>query len=424
MRHLAAATTIPPPAGPATVPDPSLAGGDEARARQQIARISWLHFANDLTLDFLTPLLPAGAGMAWIGLMEGVADAAGHVLKLVTGRASDRSGVRAPWVGAGYLINAVARPLSGFGFLLGLPAVLVACRIADRLGKGVRGSATDAMVADWSEGGQRARDFARIRMMDNLGAALGGLAAAAAAYALAPRQLGWAILATLVVTLWVAVLTRGLRDASASAGHRRSPASGWWPRSPAMRRPLFAIGIANLATRISPLLVLMHVAGFSAGGESGRWPLWGMCLGWAALGLVQAGASAVAGTITARFGPAILMRGAWLLGAGVFVALASASGPVWPLIAGIAFGILTGLTEGAEKTWVAELSPQGERALSFGALALVSAVAGLIGNALWGMALAHWGQVAFLPMACLAVGGALATVATRRPQRKTEGGPA
>ena len=89
-----------------------------------VRRIAWLHFANDFTLDFLTPLLPMGVGVAWIGVMEGLADGIGQVLKLVTGRASDRSGRRASWVGAGYLVNAVARPLSAVWMLFALPFFL------------------------------------------------------------------------------------------------------------------------------------------------------------------------------------------------------------------------------------------------------------------------------------------------------------
>ena len=99
-----------------------------------VRRLGWLHFANDLTLDFLTPLLPAGVPVAWLGIMEGVADGVAQVLKLVTGRAADRSGRRAPWVAAGYAGNAFFRPLAGVGMLLGWPLWIVTCRIGDRLG--------------------------------------------------------------------------------------------------------------------------------------------------------------------------------------------------------------------------------------------------------------------------------------------------
>lgn len=374
-----------------------------------VRRIAWLHFANDFTLDFLTPLLPAGVGVAWIGVMEGLADGVGQVLKLVSGRASDRSGRRAGWVGAGYLVNAVARPLSALGMLFSLPLWIVGCRIADRVGKGIRGSATDALVADWTGGAQRAHAFARMRTMDHLGATLGGLAAALAAWALAPEQLWLAVAALAVVALWVAWLARGLRDRLDLPPSDKPVPAGWWPRAPAVRVPLLAIGVATVATKISPLLILVQVAGLPAEGSSERWPLWQVCLGWAALGLVQAGTSALAGDITARLGPAAMLRIGWLAGAVVFAALAVVSGP-WLIAVGLAFGVLAGLTEGAEKTWLAERAPREERALTFGAMALVSAGSALAGNALCGWLLMVWGPQIFAVAAVVAVVGALLTI--------------
>lgn len=377
-----------------TIPTPPPAGSD---AIAQVRRIAWLHFANDFTLDFLTPLLPAGVGVAWLGVMEGSADAVGQVLKLITGRASDRSGRRASWVGMGYLVNAMARPLSSIGLLLSLPAWIVLCRIADRVGKGIRGSATDALVADWTDGEARAHAFARMRTMDHLGATLGGLAAAGAAWWLAPGHLWIAIAALAVVALLVAWLARGLRD-SPKPPSAKAPPAGWWPRSPAVRQPILAIGVACLAAKISPLLVLVQVAGWPGDGSTGGWPLWQVCLGWAALGLVQAGASAVSGSVTARLGPAAMLRLGWLAGGLVFAGLALLHGP-WLMVAGLLFGVLAGFTEGAEKTWLADAAPREERAVAFGAMALVTAIAGLAGNAACGWLLMHWGPHVFLVMA-------------------------
>jgi len=394
---------------------------EPGQAHDQIRRLAWLHFANDLTLDFLTPLLTAMVNVGWIGLMEGAADGIGQVLKLVTGRASDRQGVRAPWVRSGYVINAVARPLIGVGMALGLPLWVVACRIGDRVGKGVRGSATDALVADWADGDDRVRAFARMRTMDHLGATLGGLAAAAAAYVIALHHLWIAVCSLVVITLWVAHLARGLTDrrrtpatpAVAAVSAAAAPRVGWWPRSPTLRAPLVAIGVATMATKLSPLLVLAQVAGLPAHASQSPWPLWQVCLGWAALGLVQAGAAALAGVMTIRLGAAGMARLGWLAGALIFVGLAQCHG--WGLVlAGAAFGILVGFTEGAEKTWIADRADQAERSLSFGALALVTAVTGLLGNALCGWLLATWGPKAFLVMAGIAILGVLTSLGAGR----------
>src|SRR5689334_14019770 len=86
---------------------PPPAAAADGRLPPVVRRLAWLHFANDFTLDFLTPLLPAGVPVAWLGVMEGLANGTGQALKLFTGRASDRSGKRVAWVRAGYVANAV-----------------------------------------------------------------------------------------------------------------------------------------------------------------------------------------------------------------------------------------------------------------------------------------------------------------------------
>lgn len=355
-------------------------------------RLAWLHFANDFTLDFLTPLLPAGVPVAWLGVMEGAADAAAQLLKLVTGRRSDATGRRVGWVRAGYGLNAAARPLASVGMLLAWPAWIVACRIADRVGKGLRGSAADALIADWTPDDPplRATAFAAMRTMDHLGATLGALAAAAAVW-LWPGHVAWAVAALVVPAALMWWWSARLREAPQSAAPAPgTPAPGWWPRERSLRSPLALLALASLGARIGPLLVLAAVAGI--GGDGPQWPLWQLCLGWAALSLVQAGAAALAGLFTVRAGPRAFLVAGWLAGAAVFAGLAIAPGS-WAIAAGLAWGVLAGFTEGAEKTWVAELAPRAERALAFGALGIVSAVAALAGNAAVGWGLAVLGQV-------------------------------
>jgi len=390
---------------PAMMPEPSMdqpSVASPVEGRSHIRRIGWLHFANDFTLDFLTPLLPAGVGVAWLGVMEGAADAIGQVLKLFTGRASDRSGVRTPFVRWGYLVNAVARPLTAIGLFASLPWWIIACRLTDRVGKGIRGSATDALVADWTSGDERDRAYNQMRAMDHLGAAVGGLAAAGVAWLLAPDQLWMAVAALVVVTAWVAWLTRGLRDRPREVAAPAAPAAGggWWPSDPSVQRPLAAIGIAAVATKLSPLLVLVQVAGLPAEGSSASWPLWQICLGWAALGVVQAVAASAAGAVSSRVGAVWLLRCGWLATTVVFVGLALTSGP-WLIACGLGYGIVAGLLEGSEKVLVANRVERGSRGIAFGALALLSAIAGLAGNAVCGALLAHWSALVFLVLAAM-----------------------
>ena len=363
-------------------------------------RVGWLHFWNDFTLDFVTPLLPASVGAAWIGAMEGIADAVGHLLRVFTGRASDRAGVRVPFVRAGYLTNSFARPLISVGLFLAWPAWILAFRVLDRVGKGIRGSASDALVADWTEGEQRGRAFSLMRVMDHAGATLGALCAAAFAYWF-QAELAWAVAALALPALCVVWLCKGLADKPREVTITVvSTPVGLWPRARALDRPLLSIALASVGLRLSPLLILVRVSGEG----KDRWPIWVACLAWAALGIVQALSASAAGRILERIGARSTLRWSWLLGAVVFAGLALAPS-TWLALVGLGWAVLAGGTEGAEKTWLASLAPKEERALAFGALALVSAVGALVGSALCGLALAWVGGIAFaLPVFGLVAG--------------------
>lgn len=379
-----------------------------------VRRLGWLHFWNDFTLDFLTPLLPTGVKVEWVGVMEGFADGLGQVLKLVTGRASDRDGRRVPWVRAGYAANAVFRPLAAVGMLCAWPFWIVGCRVLDRVGKGLRGSASDALVADWVPGEGRAIAYARMRVMDHLGATLGALAAAAAAW-LWPQQLGWVVAGLVLPALIVLWLCRGLADSPEARPKPGASAPGWWPREPRLAFPLALIGFASLGAKLAPLLVLVQVAGFPSDAGQGRWEPWAICLFWAALGLVQSLAAGAAGLLTGRLGACRFLALGWGIGALLFAGLALAQG--WGLAAiGLAWGALAGFTEGAEKTWIADLAPKEERATAFGGLALLLAAGGLLGSGATGFALAAWGPAVFWAPAAVLVLASLIASMTPRPR--------
>ena len=386
-----------------------------------IRRLAWLHAVNDFTIDFISPLLPAAVPAAWLGLMEGAADAVAQVLKLVTGRASDATGRRAAWVRAGYSVNAVARPLAAIGLLAAWPAWVVGCRIADRMGKGIRGSASDALVADWVDAGGRARAYAYMRTMDHLGATAGALCAALVSWLLTldfshPSRLAGVVSALALPMLPMLWWCRGLSDQHATLP-RAQPPGGWWPRSPGLALPLVAIGLASLGAKLSPLLILVHVAGLpltpgqAAAGHG--WPLWLVCLAWGALALVQAGAANLAGALTQRLGPRRFLLLGWCATATLFAALSWAHGP-WLIAAGAVWGMIAGVCDGAEKTWIADLAPKAERALAFGALGVVNALAMVVGSGMVGFGLLAFGPLIF----CLPAGGlalALALAVSIRP---------
>lgn len=133
----------------------------------------------DMASEMIYPVLPLymesiGISIVGIGLLEGIAQATAGLSKGYFGRWSDLSKRRMPFVQIGYGLSAIAKPLLAFatsGYF-----VLLA-RFGDRLGKGIRTGARDALLSRESDKGNKGRVFGFHRSMDSLGAALGPLCA-------------------------------------------------------------------------------------------------------------------------------------------------------------------------------------------------------------------------------------------------------
>src|SRR3569832_315949 len=155
-------------------------------SRPRLPRNVWvLGFVSlfmDLSSEIYHALLPAfitivlGLPATALGAIDGVAEATASFAKLFSGRVSDRSLRRKPWVMLGYGLAALSKPL--FPLAASAPAVMRA-RFADRIGKGIRGSPRDAMLADATPPEIRGRAFGRRQTLDTIGALLAPLAAIA-----------------------------------------------------------------------------------------------------------------------------------------------------------------------------------------------------------------------------------------------------
>jgi MFS family permease len=144
--------------------------------------LGWVSLLTDISSEMLYPLVPIfltavlNAPMAALGLIEGLAESVSNILKIFSGWWSDRAGRRQPFVIGGYSLSAFSKPLLVLAQALGWPFVL-AMRVMDRTGKGLRTSARDALIADYTPVSQRGRAYGLHRAMDSLGAVLGPLAA-------------------------------------------------------------------------------------------------------------------------------------------------------------------------------------------------------------------------------------------------------
>lgn len=162
--------TSSPPAAPSGQPLP-----------RNVKVLGLASLLNDTASEMIFPLLPGflltvlGGNRFYLGVIEGAADSVASLLKLWSGGRSDQAERRKGFVLFGYSLAAVTRPLIG---VIVAPWQLFVVRVGDRIGKGVRTSPRDALIADSTDPSIRGRAFDFHRAMDHLGAALGPLLAA------------------------------------------------------------------------------------------------------------------------------------------------------------------------------------------------------------------------------------------------------
>jgi predicted MFS family arabinose efflux permease len=148
-----------------------------------VRRLGLVSLLTDASSEMIYPLLPAfvtgvlHAGPAFLGLVEGIAEAVASLLKIASGVLSDRVPQRKRLVFGGYLLSSLARPLMA---LASAPLHVLVVRFCDRVGKGVRSAPRDALIAEAVDARDRGRAYGFHRAMDNAGAVVGPLLASVA----------------------------------------------------------------------------------------------------------------------------------------------------------------------------------------------------------------------------------------------------
>src|SRR6185436_633352 len=148
------------------------------RLPRNVFAISFVSLLNDASSEIIYPLLPVflsltlGASPGIVGLIEGTAESVSSLLKLFAGYFSDRRGKRKAFVVFGYVLSGFTRPLLAFA---GSWMQVLALRLSDRVGKGIRSAPRDAMIADNVRFEERGLAFGFHRALDHTGAVIGPL---------------------------------------------------------------------------------------------------------------------------------------------------------------------------------------------------------------------------------------------------------
>lgn len=397
-----------------------------------VIALATVSLLTDVSSDMIYPLMPGflagtlGVSAAFMGVIEGVAETTAALLKLGSGWWSDRLARRKPLVVAGYAISSLVRPLVAVATS---GVQVLAIRVTDRVGKGIRSSPRDALIADAVDPRDRGRAYGAHRAADNAGAVLGPLLAFAllgvgglslrTVFALA------AIPGLLAVVVLVTRVREGARRAPEPAlvvGREEEapdvvPPQGRSPEplGPAFRTVMVAILLFTLGNSTDAFLLLRAT---TVGVTVAQVPLI-----WALYNGVKALASMPGGALSDRIGRRPVVLAGWVLYAATYAGFAFAAQPwhVWLLFA--VYGLTFGLTEGTEKALVADLTPRNRRGTAFGWYNLVVGIGALPASVVFGLLWTTYGPaVAFIMGGACALLAALVLTLARMPPRPAHGG--
>lgn len=381
------------------------------RLDRNVVALGVVSLLTDFSSEMIYPLLPVfitttlGAGPAALGIIEGVAETTASLLKLFSGVWSDRTGRKKPLVTAGYGLSAAMRPLVGFATAWGH---VLAVRFSDRIGKGIRTSPRDALIAASVPAEDRGRAFGLQRAMDHMGAVIGPLAAFLLLYGAGLSMRTVFFLSVIPGAAAVAALLYLVREPRAPAPAHAGGMLGDGGLPPAYRRYLLIVGLFTLGNASDAFLILRAV---DAGVPAAYVPLL-----WGAFHLVKSSLSAPAGALSDRWNRRKMVVAGWIVYAATYAAWGLASGPAWMAGLFLVYGLYAAATEGVERALVADFVPPDRRGTAYGWFHLAVGISALPASVLFGALWSWKGSVAaFGVSASLAVLASLMLLTLKSP---------
>ncbi|MCB9410375.1 MFS transporter [Mycolicibacterium sp.] len=355
-------------------------------------------FLQDTASELLYPLLPIylttvlGAPPSVVGAVEGAAEGAASVTRLAVGPLGDRF-ARRPLIATGYGMAALGKVIVAVA--VAWPGVL-AGRVVDRLGKGIRGVPRDALLVEGIESGARGRVFGFHRTMDTLGAVVGPLIGLAG-YELLDHQIAPLLYVAIVPAVLSVLLIFLVREKRQTR-----------PRPP--RQPLFS-GLKDLSARywrVTAVVVGFGLVNFPDAllllrlNEIG-FGVVSVILAYVTYNLVYALASFPAGLLADRL-PRSAVFGIGLVFFAIgYIGLGLTTDPLaaWLLIG--VYGLFTAFTDGVGKAWASSLARSDRQATAQGVFQGGSGLAILIAGVWAGLL---WGADGHLPLLISGIVGA------------------
>ena len=363
--------------------------------------IGFISLVNDTASEMLYPLMPLYlasvlmAGPKALGIIEGIAEASSSIFKLISGVIVDRTKKAKPWIVLGYTLASFGRPLIA---IANSWVWVLAIRFTDRMGKGMRSSPRDALLAESVSESQRGITFGLHRSMDNAGAVIGPLLAALFLSMGVPLKdiFLWAIVPGVITITLALCIKEPPREVGPQAS-RFSWSLDGMPKQ--FKRYLVVAGIFALGNSSDMFLLLRA--------RDAGVPLEQIPLLWAAISLITTLFGTPLSALSDTFGRKRFILIAWLAFAFFYIMMGLTGLSIYQIFAlfGV-YGLFKAATEGVEKALVADMAPKGLAGTAFGWFNLITGLMLFPASLIFG-----WVYESIAPMYAFIFSGGCALVA-------------
>lgn len=347
--------------------------------------LSFVSLFADMASEMLYPVIPVylkeiGFSIMLIGILEGIAEFTAGLSKGYFGKLSDEKGLRLPFVKAGYLLSALSKPMMA---VFTWPLWIFFARTTDRLGKGLRTAARDALLSRNATKETKARVFSFHRGLDTAGAVFGPLAALVFLY-FYPQEYKWlfylAFIPGIIAVLLIFLLKERREPVSTIARGSFFSFFRYWKVADAEYRRLVPALIVFAFFNSSDVFLLLKTKEIT-GDDSIT------IAAYIFYNLIYALASYPLGSLADKIGFKKVFTGGLVVFTSVYVLFAVTSSVLVIFIAFFLYGIFAAATEGVIKAWITNLSHNKNTATAVGFYtswqSIGSLVASIVAGFLW-----------------------------------------
>lgn len=352
--------------------------------------LSFVSLFADVASEMLYPILPVylksiGFSVVLIGVFEGIAEATAGLSKGYFGKLSDASGKRMPFVQIGYLFSAVSRPMMA---MFSHPVWVIFARSTDRLGKGVRTAARDAILSDESTKETKGKIFGFHRSMDTFGAVIGPLAALAYLYYFPGDYIKLFYIAFIPSLLSVAI-TFLVKDKKSEPKAKKEHVGfltflSYWKSAPADYRKLLFGLLAFTLFNSSDVFLLLKAK------ESGLSDMMVIVV-YVFYNLIYALFALPAGILADKFSLKTVYIFGLFLFTIVYFGMSVSSNLYFTLAMFFIYGVYSASTEGISKAWITNIADKKDTATAIGLYTGLQSIFTMLASSVTGLVWYHYG---------------------------------